>query len=197
LRDPSIADQCTCSDSNGFESDNDGDGSTATPKTAAKFANISMYLAPGTVNAKYRSAFRVRKNSAISIYNTVVVGAYPKAGLELEGSASQANFTSGVSDYRGLVLTGMATPTLNVDQTLFTDASRANATATAEAELKLNANYNILTGMPGTLPQAGSPLLTGGVTLPAGFEANSYRGAFNTTDWTQGWANFDPQNTDY
>jgi hypothetical protein len=29
------------------------------------------------------------------------------------------------------------------------------------------------------------------------FENVNYIGAFGTTDWTQGWANFDPQNTDY
>ncbi len=35
------------------------------------------------------------------------------------------------------------------------------------------------------------------VSLPAGFEANTYIGAFGTTDWTTGWTNFDPQNTEY
>ena len=42
LRDPKVADQCSCSDSNGFESDNDGSGSDASPQTSATFANISI-----------------------------------------------------------------------------------------------------------------------------------------------------------
>jgi hypothetical protein len=29
------------------------------------------------------------------------------------------------------------------------------------------------------------------------FTQVAYRGAFGTTDWTTGWCNFDPQNTNY
>jgi hypothetical protein len=54
-----------------------------------------------------------------------------------------------------------------------------------------------MTGKPGLLPLSASILLNAGVTLPAGFEANTYVGAFGTTDWTTGWTNFDPQNADY
>ncbi len=196
LRDPAVADQCSCSDSNGFESDNDGTGSTAVPQTNAQFANISMFIAPGPPNAKYRSAFRIRRNSAISVYNSVAIGAYPKGGLELEGSATQANFTSDKSNYAGLVLAGMTTPIVAGDQTKLNDASRKNAFGGDVATLKLDAAYNTL-GAPKVLPQSGSPLLTGGVALPSGFEANTYIGAFNDTDWTEGWTNFDPQNADY
>jgi hypothetical protein len=63
--------------------------------------------------------------------------------------------------------------------------------------LLLADGYNKLGSKPGLLPKANSPLLTGGVALPAGFEANTYIGAFGTTDWTDKWANFDPQNTEY
>ncbi|MFC5411262.1 T9SS C-terminal target domain-containing protein [Larkinella bovis] len=196
LRDPAVADQCTCSDSNGFESDNDGTGSQDAPQTAARFANISMFIAPGTVNAKYRSAFRIRRNSAISIFNSVVVGAYPKGGLELEGTDSQNNFINGKSDYRGLaIVTSKAVVT--GDTVRLKAAERKNLLGVSEASLKLAANYNSLTGKPGVLPQSGSPLLTGGVTLPSGLEANTVIGAFGTTDWTETWTNFDPQNTDY
>lgn len=196
LRDPAIADQCSCSDSNGFESDNDASGSNDSPQTAAKFSNVSIFLAPGTVNAKYRSAYRIRRNSAVSIFNSVVVGNY-KGGLELEQAASQANFVSGKSDYRGLVVTGMAKPIVSGDSTLLKDAARKNMFGTDVATLKLDAAYNTLGAGLKVLPQTGSPLLTGGVTLPAGFEANTYIGAFGTTDWTTGWTNFDPQNTEY
>jgi hypothetical protein len=196
LRDPAVADQCTCSDSNGFESDNDGTGSQDAPQTSAKFANVSMFLAPGAVNAKYGRAFRIRRNSAISVYNSVVDGAYPK-GLELEAADSQNNFKTGKSDYRGLTLANTILAIVGADTTLLKAAERKNSFAAKEADLKLAANFNVLTGKPGILPQTGSPLLTGGATLPAGFEANTFIGAFGTTDWTETWTNFDPQNTDY
>lgn len=197
LRDPAVADQCSCSDSNGFESDNDAAGSDLTPQTSAKFSNISIFIAPGTVNAKYRSAFRIRRNSALSIYNSVVSAAYPKGGLELEGTATQLNFTTGKSDYRGLVLSGMITGIVSGDSTLLKDATRKNIFGASIATLMLDAAYNTLGSGLKVLPQTTSPLLTGGVTLPAGFEANTYVGAFGTTDWTATWTNFDPQNTEY
>ncbi len=76
-------------------------------------------------------------------------------------------------------------------------ADRKNTFGAKEADLKLPANFNVLTGKPGILLQTGSPLLTGGATLPTGLEATTYIGAFGTTDWTETWTNFDPQNTDY
>ncbi|GAB3894903.1 hypothetical protein GCM10028803_10600 [Larkinella knui] len=196
LRDPAVADQCTCSDSNGFESDNDGTGSQDAPQTSAKFGNVSLFMGPGAVNSKYRSAFRIRRNSAISIYNTVVAAAYPK-GLELEAADAQNNFKTGKSDYQGMSVANAVLPLVGADTTMIKAASRKNAFGAKEADLKLPANFNVLTGKPGILVQTGSPLLTGGATLPSGLEATTYVGAFGTTDWTETWTNFDPQNTDY
>ncbi|WP_421828187.1 T9SS C-terminal target domain-containing protein [Larkinella sp.] len=196
LRDPAVADQCTCSDSNGFESDNDGTGSADLPQTTAKFGNISVFMGTGTVNSKFRSAFRIRRNSAISIYNSTVVGAFPKGGLELESDASQNNFKTGKSDYRGLAIVN-SKAVVSGDTVMLKAADRKNMLGAKEADLKLPANFNVLTGKPGILLQTGSPLLTGGATLPTGLEATTYIGAFGTTDWTETWTNFDPQNTDY
>jgi len=56
---------------------------------------------------------------------------------------------------------------------------------------------------PNFLPGSGSPLLTAANAITGGkltdpfFQAAPYRGAFHTTDWTAGWANWDPQNTNY
>jgi hypothetical protein len=195
LRDPNIADQCSCSSSNGFESDNDGSGTNATPQTNANFANISIFLAPGAVNAKYNDGALIRRNSALSIYNTVIVGAYPKAGLEFNGTASQDNFKNGLSNIKGLVLSGMTKLTLTADSTKFYASTSGNQSLDLAA-LKMDASYNSFLS-PKLLPLTGSPLLTGAVALPSGFTSANYIGGFGTEDWTVGWANFDPQNTDY
>ncbi len=197
LRDPKVADQCTCSDSNGFESDNDSAGSDAAPQTSCKFANISIIIGDGTPDAKFRSGFRLRRNSALSAYNSVVVGAYPKGGFELGDAATQANFVSDKSDFRGLVFAGMAKGIVAGDEVKLNEASRKNKFGIDPSTLGLNATYNAVTGKPGLLPLSTSSLLNGGVVLPAGFEANTNIGAFSNTDWTDGWANWDPQNTDY
>nr|MBP6512448.1 T9SS C-terminal target domain-containing protein [Bacteroidia bacterium] len=53
---------------------------------------------------------------------------------------------------------------------------------------------------PNFLPVGGSILLSGadftGLNLSS-FQQVTYRGAFGTSDWTLGWANWDPQNTAY
>ena len=197
LRDPKVADQCSCSDSNGFESDNDGSGSDASPQTSATFANISILMGEGTVDAKFRSGFRIRRNSALSIYNSVVAGAYPKGGLELGDAATQKNFVDGKSEYKGLILAGMTKGIVAGDEAKLKDASRKNQFGVAISTLGLPSGYNSVSGKPSLLPISASILLNSGVTLPSGFEANTYVGAFNTTDWTATWANFDPQNTEY
>jgi len=198
LRDPKVADQCSCSDSNGFESDNDASGSAATPQTSAMFANVSVIMGEGTPDAKFRSGYRIRRNSAISIYNSLVSGAFPRGGLELGDAPTQKNFVDGKNDFRGLIFAGMGTKGLiSGDAAKLNDATRKNQFSLETSALGLPANYNTMTGKPGLLPLSASILLNAGVTLPAGFEANTYVGAFGTTDWTASWTNFDPQNADY
>jgi hypothetical protein len=194
LRDPSIADQCTCSSSNGFESDNDGTGSTATPQTNAQFSNVSIFLASGTVNNKYNDGVLIRRNSAMSLLNSVIYGSYPKAGLELNGDASKALYPSSIT-LKGIVLAGMNKKLSGLDSTTFVNET-SNLLVSDPSTLKLDANYNSLTA-PKFVPQSGSLLLSGAAALPTGFEAASFRGAFGTEDWTAGWTNFDPQNTEY
>jgi len=193
LRDPAVAD--AAGDSNGFESDNDAAGSTAIPQTSAKFANISIFMAPGEVNGKYRDAFRLRRNTALSIYNTLAAGAY-KGGIELEGTETQGNFTSDKMKLEGLVVTGMAKTIVSGDEARLKEAARKNQFGADVTSLGLNAKYNTL-GTPNATLNANSPLLKAGVTLPAVFEPNTAVGAFGTEDWTAGWANFDPQQADY
>ncbi|MBP7185083.1 MAG: hypothetical protein KBA06_06215, partial [Saprospiraceae bacterium] len=196
LRDPNYADQCTCSSSNIFESDNDGSGTEALPQTSAIFSNFSAFIATGTVDSKYNTGILIRRNSAISIYNTLIAGAFPKAGIEFNGSASQANFVSGKAEIEGLILNGMNTYTLNADSTIFHATERANRTNMSITDLKLNNLYNSL-ATPKFLPNEGSPLLSSNIALPIGLTQSNFVGAFNNEDWTIGWANFDPQNTDY
>ncbi len=197
LRDPKIADQCSCSDSNGMESDNDGSGSTAVPQTSAKFANLSFIFAAGDVDKKYRSAFRIRRNSAISIYNTIVYGDYPKAGLELEGTTSQANFKNKTSDYQGLSISGMKAPILGVDEPIFTTSSKLNILNLTKEESGFLENFNQLRA-PQFSIKVDAKGIKPSVALPSGFETVNYRGAFDgSNDWTAKWTNFDPQQTTY
>lgn len=207
LRDPAVADQ---SQSNGFESDNDADGSTLTPVTSAVFVNGSMFgpLASTTTvaNALYRHAMQIRRGSRLSIYNTVFAG-WP-AGLYVDGAKgdSPAQATANVLQIENTILSGMTAmfktdvTSLQGTDTWFTAATRNNETKVTNDLLQITSPFTLTA--PNFIPSAGSPLLSGAAFTntrlkDAFFTPVTYRGAFGSTDWTAGWCNFDPQNTDY
>ncbi len=227
LRDPDVADQ---SGSNGFESDNFNPGLPATganaglPLTGGIFANMSNFAFSGTpVNANsskgsgpYQSGMHLRRNTAISIFNSLIVG-YPE-GLRLDAPTGTTgtldNATSGALQLHGVVLANDEIPSsttavrgagsITNAQALafFTTAAYKNQVipSTGVAALLLNtASFNLTT--PSFLPQTGSPLLTGAIWDGKGadgfFTKETFIGAFGTTDWTKGWTNWDPQNANY
>lgn len=94
IRDPFNADQ---SGSNGFEVDNDGSGTTATPKTAAIFSNVTLLgpvydSAKASFSGNYQHATHLRRNCELSIFNSVIAG-FP-IGINLDGTL--ANYTGGL-----------------------------------------------------------------------------------------------------
>lgn len=101
VRDPKLADQ---SQSNGFESDNNADGSASDPHTAVVFSNMT-FVGPrvydatfdyannkvsgegmtgnGIETGKFQSAMQIRRDSHLSCFNSVATG-WP-VGLILDG----------------------------------------------------------------------------------------------------------------
>lgn len=229
LRDPLIADQ---SGSNCFESDNfenPGEPATGTnaglPLTQPIFANVSAFAfsavpsnastAPTGGSGSFQSGMHLRRNTAISIYNSVITG-WPE-GLRLEGTATGtlANVQAGRLDLQGITFANVGIPnsttairgagaiTSQQAQDFFNTTSKLNNVApSTDLATLFNAQAFTLTA-PGLLPPATSPLLMAGNAVTGGkladpfFQPAPYRGAFGTTNWTAGWANFNPQNTDY
>lgn len=87
------------STSNGFESDNLGSSPyLGTPKTKPVFSNMTVYgpLACGgytTVNNEYGRGAHIRRNSACTIYNSVIAG-WPLYGLYIDDSLTMVNTAS-------------------------------------------------------------------------------------------------------
>ncbi len=195
LRDPQIAD---ISKSNGFESDNDGSGSTNTPITNPRFANVSLYgpLATPTtaINPLFQASMHIRRKSNLEVYNSVFAG-WPK-GLLL--ADPKGNGGSGAM-VKGCILSGMQdvySGNTAGEQAFYDDAAKLNRVIVLNSDLKVANPFNLTA--PNFLPQTGSPLLTGAATtLPVGLEATDYIGAFKTTDWTAGWTNWTPKTTTY
>lgn len=81
------------SGSNGFEVDNDANGTTNTPYTSATFANMSLIgpkgLAETSINTNFQNGMQLRRNNKIKIYNTLVTG-FPN-GLYIDSQRGTAN----------------------------------------------------------------------------------------------------------
>lgn len=107
MRDKDIADPG--SGSNGFESDNDGAGSTNTPVTQPIFSNLSLfgpkYTLSTAINANFKRAMHLRRNTRLNAYNSVFTG-FP-TGLFIDGTAAQGNATNGDLKLQHCVLSGM------------------------------------------------------------------------------------------
>ncbi len=232
IRNPSFADQ---SGSNGFEVDNDATGSAAVPLTSAVFSNITI-LGPRintrtSLNGNYQNAMHIRRNAAISIFNSVITGFL--TGLRLDGANTIANYNArtGVLANNTLIAVGSGTTAsvpFATDQTtgvagietLWTSNGNEVIRNTPEASPAANppvptkpdytANNINEQWFFGSFPLGQYPANPSFTITPAKtaaftnakvsgpfFEKVAYRGAFGTTDWTDGWANFDPVEARY
>lgn len=229
-RDSSIAD---ISGSNGWESDNDANGiaviipsgqTVAQPQTKAVWSNVTMIGPRATTsnigNSLFRNGAQIRRNSAISIFNSVMMG-WP-VGLLIDattGTPTDVNITGTPSVpnqtinlfFQNNIIAGCAQPLKYSASTTaptgwtqtdmnnwFNNPAYNNSILPNCADVKIGANpasdpFNV-TGNPDFTPQAGSPLLNGAsFTHPklTGFTQVTYRGAVGPGDnWWKGWTSF-------
>lgn len=210
-----IADQ---SGSNGFESDNDANGSTNSPKTMAKFANMTVIgpiLTSGNsgINANFQNGAQIRRNSSISIFNSLIIG-FP-VGVYIDdtkGSKTIENVKAGTLMFKGNIIAGCTTKwkgesaatSDSVAWTSFKSASGTTELSSAADVLmtdpnKFSSSVSSSAGTPNYLLQASSPANTGAVSVSTyGLQDVSYRGAFDASnDWTKGWTNWSAETTSY
>jgi hypothetical protein len=213
FRDPNIADK---SGSNGFESDNDGSGSTKTPKTAPIFSNVTWYgphtfstLSSGALNksavsSNFQFAGHLRRNSDIQIYNSAFVGSQLEA-IHFDKTGSAAVFKG---NYIGRYGVNASTPgsskkTTTGNNYLDGDFAADNVVEGNGLTVNLSAKFAGMTGAlnintPSALLANASPLLSGAATVPSGITQTTYIGAFDASNnWLGTWTNFDPNSVDY
>lgn len=108
-------------DSNCFESDNDATGSNATPKTQPIFSNVTIVgpkrdgTATLPAGEKFEKSFRIRRNSGISIHNSLSTGW--EKGVSIEGASTEDNITNDTSNFMNNVMANYATGTAKVTAT--------------------------------------------------------------------------------
>jgi hypothetical protein len=207
------------SGSNGFESDNDANGSTNSPQTKAIFSNMTI-IGPvvatnstSGINANFQNGAQIRRNSSLNVINSIIVG-FP-VGVYIDGTKGTKtieNVKSGSLKFKNNIIAGCltswksdATTGGTVDSTAFMNLKAMNTTLTNVEDVKLTDPYKFAStlqvpaGTPNYLLAAGSPALTGAdYTGFNGFTAAPYRGAFDgTTNWMSGWTTFDAENNKY
>lgn len=205
-RDPLVAD---ISGSKAFESDNNATGTTDLPQTKAIFSNMTCTAgADSATNSLYTAGAHIRRNSAIRIYNSIIMG-YPE-GLLIDGTLTQNNVTTDTLIKRNIiankyapkyVVTASPSDNSTVINLLLNKAF--NRYYAGNADVKLINPYNL--NNPNLRPATGSPALTGGNFNEKGlndpfFEKTTYVGAFAkqvSLNWAQLWVNFKPISTDY
>ncbi len=206
LRDSTIAD---ISRSEAFESDNDASGSINSPQTKAVFSNLTLIGPRATLsnngNSLFLAAAHVRRNTGISIYNSVILG-WP-AGILIDarnGRAVENNILDSTIRFKNNTIAGCgpavaggtdasysfiassANASLwNADsvKARFSNTTFSNTVLANVADAKLIAPFSY--SAPDFLPFGGSngyqPILTGASftdpNLTSGFNVVKFRGA--------------------
>lgn len=217
IRDSVIAD---ISNSEAFESDNNATGSSATPKTTAIFSNITAIGPRATLNnvgsPLFRGAAHIRRNTGISIFNSIIIG-WPR-GVEIDASTGNSTalniedstirlrnvtFAGNAVNYR---FTGAAGSTIKDDASLFAWLSNSyynNDFLTNASDAKLIQPFNY--SAPDPTPFAGSSgnskILNGANFSDARLSSDTFfdktvtfRGAVAPAgaeaSWWKGWTSF-------
>lgn len=199
LRDPTIVDTDTA---NGFESDNDSNGSDATPKTTAIFSNMSGFGAAKDLatyntlpqNHKEGATMRIRRNSRISVYNALYLGW--GRGLRFESSGTQTAANNNEMTVKNTFIGDVFGDKYKTDdavmsaaqlETWFLEATKKNKMLTAGSDAKITDPFNAT--QPNFQPMTGSPVFNASYwfTTPVidvktavnNFSAASYPNPFN------------------
>jgi hypothetical protein len=213
FRDSMVAD---ISGSNGFEVDNDAGGSSLAPQTAPVFSNVTLIGPRASLtnigNSNYRRGMHLRRNTAISVFNSVILGwqtgwlldastgtptdlnitaATPRmvfANNVLAGNNTPLAYTASATAPTGWNLASLTSYVNRADggNSLLTNATDAGLTAPFKYDNTVDFN-----------PASGSPLLGGAsfsnakVSNASFFTPTTYRGACGTGDsWWKNWAKY-------
>ncbi|KIA92658.1 hypothetical protein OC25_16655 [Pedobacter kyungheensis] len=216
------------SGSNGFESDNNAAGDNAAPQTSAIFSNMTILGPVGSggssINANFQHGAQIRRNSAMSLVNSIIVGYTEGVFYDDAAGSAGANASSNLSSGKSLFANnliynsnskgnqikasnatalGVISPLLQAATALntFDPAALASSIITDPYKYSADLVATARVGTPNFTVVANSAAATGAsftnAKLTSGFTAVAYRGAFGADNWAAGWAHFDPQSLPY
>ncbi|WP_396186525.1 hypothetical protein [Flavobacterium sp.] len=211
----SYADQ---SGSNIFETDNGPNDNVTTLLTTGVFSNVTGIGPRATntqsINGNYQHAIDARRRTALTIANSVFLG-MPR-GLRFNQQSVFDNYAASTgimtNNYMSAPLvptsvgTGMTATASSIDTWWKASNVMDIRTDLPAVYLELGLNTNIFFGTNTSTGYSSNPdfritstgILASGAAFTnpkltdAFFTATTYRGAFGSTDWTDGWAEFNP-----
>jgi hypothetical protein len=183
----------------GIEADNNNNDNELLPRSAPEIWNATFIGSNGAATDP-QGGFHLRRGTAGKIHNTIVMG-FPKFAVDIDGASSVAQVTATTLTLKNVYFM-KATASVSNWPANFDGAGAGNdggfdeaaiiggdATNHIDVNPMLADPFNITA--PNWKPNAGSPVLTGCGTPPAGFDtAATYCGAIGATDWTTGWTKF-------
>jgi hypothetical protein len=186
LKDPSSTHSTSggVSDSNGIESDNDGTGTTASPRTKPTYSNFTL-LGYSSTSTGLRAGNRWRRNSDLSITNSIIAGYNTAAEFQsgTETSATAGGFTNNI---------------VHAFTTVFSPATATSLTgSTNTTSTDVNPDTFVGLGTGGKSPFY-TTALAGAYTMSnlTPRVSTSTKGAVlasNVAEWNSGWVQFAPQ----
>jgi len=212
FRDSTVAD---ISGSNGFESDNDANGSNLSPQTAPVFSNVTLVGPLATLssaaNSNYKRGLHTRRNSAFSLFNSIVIG-WPTGWLldASTGTPTDVNFAGGAPKafFSNTLFAGnksnfsYASSSTSPTGWSVTDVTNyfnrpggGNSVLTSSSDAGLVAPFTYDNSVDFNL-SSGSPAAIGADFTNSKldgtfFTTTAYRGATNVGDtWWTGWTSF-------
>ncbi len=220
IRYPSYADQ---SGSNSFECDNGPNDNDVMPYTTATFSNFTcvgpIKSGTSTSNANYQHSIDLRRRTAVTIANSVFTG-FPR-GVRMNQASVLSNYNNKVGYLTNNILVGTANATTyqvgsgvdvaavkayweesnttiagpnsdSITNVLGLNPSIFFASGKLASEYTGAANFAVTSGL-----LASGAAFNAGVLGNAYFDKVSFRGAFGSTNWTNGWTEFNPKNKTY
>ena len=207
IRDSAVAD---ISKVEGFESDNDANGSQLKPQTKTVFSNITVLGPRAELNNIGNSLFlagaQIRRNSSMSLFNSIIMG-WPTGILidASKGSPTDNNLSEGLNIQNNIIAgcevpvkyaASTSLPTGATSESMlawFNTPAFGNTIVPKNSDVKLEDAFNY--AKPDVNPKAGSIALTGAAfsnnLLKSGFSPVSFRGAAALNDtWYKGWTKF-------
>lgn len=205
LRDPLFVDGGDAG--NGIECDNDGTGTTATPRTRPQMSNFTFCGPNGAAGtlANHNFNTRFRRSTHFVLRNSILMG-YAKAGFQFESDSTAAAYLDGRALFRHNLVHAVVDP-YRVSSATLTNAAAVKTKAegvdscktfASAADIQLENPFNL--AAPNFTPKAGSPATAANAAsffnFP-NFTVTTYVGAVGTTNWLQGWTSFTPQTNVY